>query len=150
MFTNLLHVWIIDFLFAISFTRENDNTTVWWIYRTSTSSVQKMGDLYKDSVYCNTQEYVYYFAYFLFHSGFRSVPFSVLRCSNTPIIFTSSSSWEPLTIKYSWVKSSIYLNEGPCPFARRDAIKGLHSICFGLKSLKEPQIYSVKHILLSW
>ena len=82
-----IYVTITRKLFHSSFTLENDNTILCWIYSTSTLSVGKTGDSYKDIkrvCICFTQVYVYGIPYFPFHSVFHSFPFSVPRFSNTP------------------------------------------------------------------
>ena len=80
-------------MFRISFTLENDNTILWWIYRRVHLYCQwERRVIHIKIVYniitCFTQVYAYGIAYFPFHSGFHSVPFSVLRFRNTRYQYT--------------------------------------------------------------
>ena len=120
------------YFFHISFTLENDNTVLWWIYSKSTLSVGKTGDSCNYSVYTfytgiRIWKYIFSVSFrFPFRSVFHSVPFSVPRFSNTPFSMTityicindqvsrSSFSWAQnfniLYLKYYYLQKTTYDN----------------------------------------
>ena len=104
-FPSLLLIWNLElrndtilvikhtlYLFHISFNIKNDDTILWWIYGTSTLSVDRMGDSYKDSVY------MFYASLHIWHCifsvsfrfPFRSVLVTPVICkAGTPFVNNS-------------------------------------------------------------